>query len=77
VRVLVGFRFITEVPALLMIGLWFLIQFISGIGAIAVTNQTGGGVAYWAHIGGFAAGLVLALLLRAVGRGPTQPFATA
>jgi membrane associated rhomboid family serine protease len=77
VRVLVGFRFITEVPALLMIGLWFLIQFISGIGSIAVTDQTGGGVAYFAHIGGFVAGLVLAFLLRAVGRGPTQPFATA
>jgi membrane associated rhomboid family serine protease len=77
VRVLVGFRFITEVPALLMIGLWFLIQFISGIGSIAVTDQTSGGVAYWAHIGGFAAGLVLAFLLRAVGRGPTRPFATA
>jgi membrane associated rhomboid family serine protease len=59
-----------------MIGLWFLIQFISGIGSIAVTDQTGG-VAYWAHIGGFVAGLVLALMLRAVGRGPTQPFATA
>jgi len=77
VRVLVGFRFITEVPALMMIGLWFLIQFISGIGAIATTDQTGGGVAYFAHIGGFVAGLVLAFLLRAMGRGPSRPFATA
>jgi len=77
VRVLVGFRFITEVPAILMIGLWFLIQFISGIGSIAVSAETGGGVAYFAHIGGFIAGLVLAFLLRALGRGPTQPFATA
>ena len=76
VRVLVGFRYVTEVPALLMIGLWALIQFISGVGAIAVTEQTGG-VAYWAHIGGFVAGLVLALLLRSFGRGPTRPFATA
>jgi membrane associated rhomboid family serine protease len=76
VRVLVGFRYVTEVPALVMIGLWALLQFISGIGAIAVTEQTGG-VAYWAHIGGFIAGLVLAFLLRALGRGPTQPFATA
>jgi len=77
VRVLVGFRFVTEVPALLMIGVWALIQFVSGIGSIAVTDQTGGGVAYFAHIGGFIAGLVLAFLLRAFGRGPTQPFATA
>jgi membrane associated rhomboid family serine protease len=77
VRVLVGFRFVTEVPALMMIGLWALIQFISGIGSIAVTDQTTGGVAYFAHIGGFVAGLVLAFLLRAVGRGPNRPFATA
>jgi membrane associated rhomboid family serine protease len=77
VRVLVGFRYVTEVPALLMIGLWALIQFVSGIGSIAVTDQTGGGVAYFAHIGGFIAGLLLAFLLRAFGRGPTQPFATA
>ena len=76
VRVLVGFRYVTEVPALMMIGLWFLLQFISGIGSIAVTDQTSG-VAYWAHIGGFVAGLVLAFALRAVGRGPTRPFSTA
>jgi membrane associated rhomboid family serine protease len=77
VRVLVGFRFVTEVPALMMIGLWALLQFASGIGSIAVTDQTSGGVAYFAHIGGFIAGLVLAFLLRALGRGPTRPFATA
>jgi membrane associated rhomboid family serine protease len=64
VRVLVGFRYVTEVPALMMIGLWALIQFVSGVGAIATTDQTGGGVAYWAHIGGFVAGLVLAFLLK-------------
>jgi membrane associated rhomboid family serine protease len=77
VRVLVAFRFVTEVPALMMIGLWALIQFVSGFGSIATTDQTGGGVAYFAHIGGFIAGLVLAFLLRAIGRGPTRPFATA
>jgi len=63
VKVLVGMRFVTEVPALLMIGLWALLQFVSGIGSIAVTDQTGG-VAYWAHIGGFIAGVILAFLLR-------------
>jgi membrane associated rhomboid family serine protease len=77
VRVLVGFRYVTEVPALMMIGLWALLQFISGVGAIAVTDETAGGIAYWAHIGGFVAGLVLAFVLRAFGRGPTRPFATA
>jgi len=69
VRVLVGLRYVTQVPALVMIGLWALLQFVNGIGSIAVTDQTGG-VAYWAHIGGFIAGVVLAFLLRLViGRG--------
>ena len=77
VRVLVAFRYVTEVPALMMIGLWALLQFISGFGSIAVTDETAGGVAYWAHIGGFVAGLVLAFVLRALGRGPTRPFAAA
>jgi membrane associated rhomboid family serine protease len=70
VRVLVGLRYVTQVPALIMIGLWALLQFVNGIGSIAVSDQTSGGVAYWAHIGGFIAGIVLAFLLRAVlGRG--------
>ena len=63
VRVLVGLRYVTQVPAVMMIGLWALLQFVSGIGSIAVSEQTGG-VAYWAHIGGFIAGVVLAFLLR-------------
>jgi len=69
VRVLVGLRYVTEVPALLMIGLWALIQFASGIGSIAVSDQTSGGVAYWAHIGGFIAGAVIAYLLKPFFRG--------
>ena len=63
VRVLVGLRFMTEVPAYLMIGLWALLQFVNGLGSIAISEQTGG-VAYWAHIGGFIAGLGIAFLLR-------------
>ena len=67
VRVLMMFGYlarITQVPALFMIGLWILIQFVNGIGSIALTDQTGG-VAYWAHIGGFAAGIILAFALKA------------
>ena len=52
------------VPALLVIGLWAVLQFIGGIGQIAVTEQTGG-VAYAAHIGGFLTGLVFGLGARA------------
>ena len=50
-------------PALVVIGLWIVLQFFSGIGSIANAADTGG-VAYMAHIGGFVAGLMLALLLR-------------
>ena len=52
-----------QVPALIVIGLWIVLQFFSGIGSIANTAQTGG-VAYLAHIGGFVAGLVLTFVLR-------------
>jgi len=45
------------------------IQFASGIGSIAVSDQTSGGVAYWAHIGGFIAGAVIAYLLKPFFRG--------
>jgi membrane associated rhomboid family serine protease len=76
IRVLMSFGYfirVTRVPAFFMIGLWILIQFVSGLGSIAVSEQTGG-VAYWAHIGGFAAGLLLAFLLRQFlgGGGTTQ-----
>jgi membrane associated rhomboid family serine protease len=49
---------IAHVPALLVLGLWIVIQFINGIGSMATTTETGG-VAYMAHLGGFVAGLVL------------------
>src|SRR5215470_13900682 len=50
--------FVTEVPAFVAIGLWFLFQLISGLGVLGSGSQQGG-VAYAAHIGGFVAGLVL------------------
>jgi len=62
VRVLLGF-FVTSVPAIAMIGLWALIQFVNGFGATGVNAETGG-VAYMAHIGGLIAGLILAFVLR-------------
>ncbi|MGH2574610.1 MAG: rhomboid family intramembrane serine protease [Ignavibacteria bacterium] len=57
VRVLI-FRYITEVPAFVALGMWFAFQLISGLGMLGAGSQEGG-VAYAAHIGGFAAGLVL------------------
>lgn len=60
VKVLMG-RGVVPMPALVVIGLWIVLQFINGIGSIAQTAETGG-VAYMAHIGGFVAGLVLTFL---------------
>jgi membrane associated rhomboid family serine protease len=51
-----------HVPAIVVLGLWIVIQFINGIGSMATTSETGG-VAYMAHIGGFVAGLLLVKLL--------------
>jgi membrane associated rhomboid family serine protease len=49
---------VIEVPAILFLGIWFLMQFISGLGSIVtVTGQSGGGVAFWAHVAGFVAGI--------------------
>jgi len=62
VHVLMG-RGIIPMPALIVIGLWFVLQLFSGIGSIAETADTGG-VAYMAHVGGFVAGFVLTFLFR-------------
>ncbi len=52
------FRFLTDVPAYVAIGIWFAFQLISGLGMLGGGSQQGG-VAYAAHIGGFLAGLIL------------------
>jgi membrane associated rhomboid family serine protease len=62
VRVLQGQRVI-PVSALIVIGIWIVLQLFSGIGSLANTAQTGG-VAYMAHIGGFVAGFVFTFLFR-------------
>ena len=62
VRVLQG-QGVIQVSALIVIGLWIVLQLFSGIGSITSAADTGG-VAYMAHIGGFVAGFVLTFLLR-------------
>ena len=62
VNVLMG-RGVVPMSALVVIGLWIVLQFFSGIGSIANTADTGG-VAYMAHIGGFIAGFVLTFVFR-------------
>ena len=70
VRVLQGQQVI-QVSALIVIGLWIVLQLFSSVGSIANTADTGG-VAYMAHVGGFAAGFILTFLFR----GNTQPRLT-
>jgi membrane associated rhomboid family serine protease len=83
--VVLGFYINTvAVPAVLMLGYWLLIQFIGGLGSI---GAEGGGVAFWAHVGGFVAGAVLVSLFKdrelvarhpyggwSRGRSPTQSW---
>jgi membrane associated rhomboid family serine protease len=52
-----------EVPAFLMLLYWFVIQIVSGVGSIGYSQLSGGGVAWFAHIGGFIAGLALIWLM--------------
>ena len=60
VKVLMG-RGVVPMPALMVIGLWIVLQFINGVGSSTQSAETGG-VAYMAHIGGFVVGLVLTFL---------------
>jgi len=53
------FIFLVRVPAVVVLGLWFVLQFLSGIGSLGSTVN--GGVAVWAHIGGFLLGLFITL----------------
>jgi membrane associated rhomboid family serine protease len=63
VTTLVFFFFITviEVRAALVLGAWFILQLVSGVGGLG--SNVNGGVAFWAHVGGFAFGAIVALLL--------------
>jgi membrane associated rhomboid family serine protease len=53
-----------EVPALLWIGVWFDSQLLSGFLMLSADTEALGGIAWWAHVGGFVAGLVLIWPLR-------------
>jgi membrane associated rhomboid family serine protease len=63
IQVLLG-RSIVLMPAVIVIGFWFLLQLVSGAGSLASTENEGG-VAYMAHIGGFIAGIGMAFIFRA------------
>jgi membrane associated rhomboid family serine protease len=48
---------VVRLPAFLVLGLWFLLQFILGLGTLGAGGS--GGIAFWAHVGGFAAGWLM------------------
>ncbi len=62
---------VTFIPAVLLIGVWALTQLASGVGAL-MTVQTGGGVAYMAHVGGFTYGVLTARLFEKADRVPQR-----
>ena len=57
---------VVPLPAFLVLGLWFLFQFVLGLGALGASG--GGGIAFWAHIGGFAAGWLVMWVFLALRR---------
>ena len=56
------FVFLVPIPAVIILGGWFVMQFLSAIGSLGMT--TSGGVAWWAHVGGFLLGMLLTALVK-------------
>jgi rhomboid family protein len=75
---IIFFVTLVEIPAMVMLGLWFVLQFLPAVGQLATPDVTGqtGGVAYFAHVGGFIVGLALIKLLarRREVEGPGPPY---
>ncbi|MDQ2966328.1 MAG: rhomboid family intramembrane serine protease [Chloroflexota bacterium] len=72
--VFLGFFYqLIEVPAVLILGFWFVLQLIDGIASLGLSSAAEGGVAFFAHIGGFVGGVVIALAIRGGGSGPLHP----
>lgn len=69
------FVFVTVVylPAILVIGIWFILQLVNGVTSLGAPMQDSGGVAFFAHIGGLIAGALLALVLRRRDYGRASP----
>jgi membrane associated rhomboid family serine protease len=66
--IFLGFFYqLVKIPAAIVLGFWFVLQLFSGIGSLGATQ--GGGVAFFAHIGGFVFGVVVAWLVARLDRG--------
>ena len=62
---LVFFYELIAVPSVIVLGFWFLLQLIDGFASLGLTDEIGGGIALWAHIGGFVAGARAGAAVRA------------
>ena len=70
--VFLGFFYqLLQVPAVVVLGFWFVLQLISGVTALGAETANGG-VAFFAHIGGFALGVIVGLIVRVVGAGAAR-----
>lgn len=58
------FMYLWELPAAIVLGFWFISQYLNGLFALAAGALQVGGVAWWAHVGGFVVGLILGPVLR-------------
>ena len=71
---IIFFVTLVEIPALILLALWFILQFVPALGQVAVGSGGDQGVAYFAHVGGFLFGLaVAAVLLLLRGRQEPEP----
>jgi membrane associated rhomboid family serine protease len=61
--VLIVFPLFVELPAIIVLLMWFATQFVSGVASLETGEALYGGVAYWGHIGGFIGGALLTLML--------------
>lgn len=57
--------FYIRIPAFILLGFWIILQFVSGLGSLGPHAQAGG-TAYWAHVGGFLAGMLMMAVLKVV-----------
>ncbi len=72
VRVLIFFFGVMQVPAFIFLGIWFLTQFLTGVATLGVQTAQSSGVAVWAHVGGFATGIIAGGILGAIRREPPR-----
>ena len=70
---IIFFVTLVEIPALILLAVWFILQFIPALGQVAIESGGGEGIAYFAHVGGFVFGLAVAGAILAFTRGREPP----